>query len=36
MSPFIIPGRNAVLFVIAGVVPLTTGQLAVLDLISGR
>ena len=34
MSPSIIPGRDAVLFVIAGVVPLVTGQLAVLDLAS--
>ena len=30
--PFIIPGREAVVFVISTGVPLTTGQLAVLDL----
>ena len=32
--PFIIPGREAVLFVIGAGTPLTTGQLAVLDLAS--
>ena len=34
--PFIIPGREAVLFVIGSGTPLTTGQLAVLDLASGE
>ena len=33
--PFIIPGREAVVFVISTGVPLTTGQLAVLDLSTG-
>ena len=33
--PFIIPGREAVVFVISTGVPLATGQLAVLDLSTG-
>ena len=33
--PFIIPGRDAVLFVVSTGQPLTTGQLAVLDLATG-
>ena len=33
--PFIIPGRDAVLFVIGAGTPLVTGQLAVLDLATG-
>ena len=35
MWPFIIPGREAVVFVIGAGMPLTTGQLAVLDLDTG-
>ena len=34
--PFIIPGREAVVFVIGTGAPLTTGQLAVLDLATGE
>ncbi|MDA1092888.1 MAG: hypothetical protein O3A25_06425, partial [Acidobacteria bacterium] len=34
--PFIIPGRDAVVFVISAGAPLTTGQLAVLDLGTGE
>ena len=34
--PFIIPGREAVVFVIGRGIPLTTGQLAVLDLATGE
>ena len=34
--PFIIPGREAVLFVASTGLPLTTGQLAVLDLDTGE
>ena len=34
--PFVIPGREAVLFVISAGPPLTTGQLAVLDLTTGN
>ena len=36
MWPFIIPDRDAVVFVIGTGVPLTTGQLAVLDLATGE
>ena len=32
--PFIIPGREAVVFVVSTVIPQTDGQLAVLDLVS--
>ena len=34
--PFVIPGRDAVVFVIGTGAPLTTGQLAVLDLATGN
>jgi len=34
--PFILPGREAVVFVISTGVPLTTGELAVLDLDTGN